>query len=929
MIKKLLSASFLAAFALSATAYEVGEYAYTKVGKFEIIGADLVKNGQFKEGATGMEGWTAIDKNLSLETTFTNAMTGDGPAGSNTMKVLAGQTALTNGMYQTIQIDKGGTYVISLDVMGAAPGYTDLDMTGGNVNYINAYYNTNAALATVDGTNLYYGENANDVLEDGSLGNGICGGYGFSFTETGFTSVSFSIDAPANGYIIIDFRGLSEGLEIANVCCHPALAVYDDRIANDRIAYFQKYLNSEGIEEREYYPDFLECVEAVKGALAENVSPDEMTIHMNNLESVWTEFVAENFENVIDFIPTTDGSSNTGNNSANWMNWTSHNNKLMNDYGGKAPWSWTTDRWAHKQQKGADNKYQSLSNIPMQIQWMRDAGSGWNNIATLTATLSPGTYYWGVSGSGGMMTLNKNRWARSWANECAETKLFFNGDTILVDTLNAARFLDYVVEFKLEENKEVTLGIICNNLNDADGFDVHFINPVLYKLKVAGELSEEQKAYLAAVELQLEALKGRLDVAYGYISEANDTLPWGKATLQEGATEAQARYDAWAALSQDDILGMMDNEEKLNDTIMNSGVRFLNNNYINPFLNMNKPFTDMPGAIVAAEGVLDMRIYASSTKKGDLETSIAASKAMYAEKLKVAFSTEDSLALVNQRESMNALVEEFKLAIDAITLVDIDFNGAEFIETPATDEADAFYTINGAKGSMVFTDITGTNSYLLGYNGTDSLNMLRVGNSEAVVAIEGARVKASDIINIKFDWYAGKLTKAKAGFKVLSEAGDTICALFYSPYDANDDINTLAINYGALPGVGSSTQSDAAIAAASNKTQFDIVLDYGARKMYCTTASSKGTVTTEAVDLPGYTPAKFVLYSNYSVAARRCWFDNLKVLNIAADATDAIESVQVAKPAADGAIYNVMGQRIKKAVKGQLFIQGGVKQIAK
>ena len=75
-------------------------------------------------------------------------------------------------------------------------------------------------------------------------------------------------------------------------------------------------------------------------------------------------FVEANFSNVLNLIPTTDGSANTGNNSANWMNWTAKWNKLSNDYNGKAPWTWTTDRWCHKT---------AAADSPMAIQWMRGA----------------------------------------------------------------------------------------------------------------------------------------------------------------------------------------------------------------------------------------------------------------------------------------------------------------------------------------------------------------------------------------------------------------------------------------------------------------------------------------------------------------------------------------------------------------------------
>ena len=55
-MKKLLSACLFAVVALSANAYKVGDNVYTKVAKFKIIGENLVTNGQFNQGDTGMDG---------------------------------------------------------------------------------------------------------------------------------------------------------------------------------------------------------------------------------------------------------------------------------------------------------------------------------------------------------------------------------------------------------------------------------------------------------------------------------------------------------------------------------------------------------------------------------------------------------------------------------------------------------------------------------------------------------------------------------------------------------------------------------------------------------------------------------------------------------------------------------------------------------
>ena len=266
------------------------------------------------------------------------------------------------------------------------------------------------------------------------------------------------------------------------------------------------------------------------------------------------------------------------------------------------------------------------------------------------------------------------------------------------------------------------------------------------------------------------------------------------------------------------------------------------------------------------------------------------------------YSEENAAAIIAQKAALEAMAVEFKAAIAATTIVDIDFGTQDapacfnVIEgVNSYGELETYYTIEGNKGVMTFSDITGSYPYALGWGSatdettgaviaTDSLGMLRVGNSEAVVNLEGLAVTENTIVNIQFDLYAGNLTKSKVGYKVLSAEDDIICGLFYSPYDGNNEMNTFGIDYNKyIPSVGSSSASNAAIAASSNKTHFDIVLDYGTKTMYCTTISSKGTVTTEAIALPEVAPAKFVLYSNYNNRDRRCWFDNLKVLHISTE----------------------------------------------
>ena len=542
------------------------------------------------------------------------------------------------------------------------------------------------------------------------------------------------------------------------------------------------------------------------------------------------------------------------------MNWTGHYNKLINEYIGNSGWTWTTDRWAHKQAK-VNNVYQSLPNVPMQIQWMRGSTGTWDNIATLTTKLDKGTYFYGVEGQGGMMTLNKNRWMRHSGYECAETQIFLgvDGAATAADTLNCGMlptnaYKSYINKYTIAEDQtSVNVGIRCNQSMDVkNGFDVFFSNPVLYKVLVKGELTPEQKAYLATVETQIAALEGRIQVAEELVAATQTEKPWGKENLQKGIDAVKARLDAWKKYDQDALLELMDegeakyeataalfyveNEyvakdsvytyETLGNVIMNAGVRYLNNEFINVFNNVNVPLTDMPAAIEAAKSVLGERIFTSSSKKGALTAKIADVEALYKAKLAAPYSAENAEALVNAKAELAQMVEDFKAAIASDVLVDINFDGASFVkhEDPNGEE-DTYYTLAGKKGEMKFKEVAealGTTLYELGYRASeeaevDSVGMLRVGSGSANVAFAAIPESTDNIVRVSFDLYFGNLITKSAGYYLTAENGDTICGLVCSKYSNTSLINTHEVDFnGKINAVGSSAASNAAIAAKAD-----------------------------------------------------------------------------------------------------------------
>ena len=945
MKKQLLSIALLSAVVSGAMAHEIGDKVYSNSAKWKITGKNLVTNGDFSD--LSLSGWTAIDETVDKLTTF-SVLAGQGHEGKNEIKVNDGQTDLKNGIFQTITIEQGGTYIVSMKVMNTkAAGFTDFDLTGANTNYINAYYNTDGARATADGTNLSYGT------------DGVCGGYTFSFTTDKFTEVNFPVQAPANGQIVIDLRGLSEGLEICDVTCQAATQIYDTRIPEKRIAYINSVIESDVFSE-DSKAGLQEAIAEVETLISEGAD-EGYDNAMENLDLAWEEFVTANFSNVLNSINT----GADGNYSANWDNWTGKFNKLSSDASAQnavSGWSWSTDRWCHKT---------AAANSPLQIQWMRNSSGTWDNIATNTTTLDKGTYFFGFQGAGGMMTLNKDRWTRSQAKECAETYVFFNNDTtdmFLLPTSNemASTYGNVIYKFEVaEDNTPVTFGIRCNigqGQVAKDGFDVNFYHPVLYKVLVEGERTPEQKTYLANVQTQIDALKGRIEVAEDYVAETQKELPWGKEDLKAGIEEAKKRFDVWDAMSEDDRLATMDNysaeyeatqapyyvdgayvlkdttytdntEKALQNIIMNAGVRYLNNNFITPFVNKNAPLTDLAVAVENANAVYSEPINNSGDKE-TFKAVIDAAQALYNTQLVAPYSQEVVDALVAKKKELSLASDAFIASVKKDVIVDIDFS-TPAREIPATVEGElSKYAIDGTKGTM---NILGTFSaemqkewtqfaYGQGFNDMYT-DVLFVGKGEAEVDL-GYEVKDNDAIIASFDIWYGYLDKAEFGF-YFKDVDNNDIASFCRKAGSAATANLLGLDESAaaISQVGGRNNGNVQgnICKDNNKTHFEVTLNYASKNMFVTTVNKDGKkVIHPTVAMPEGVGKATKLYFNstYGNGERCCWLDNI-VISVIGDVPSGIADVTTATQNAAKAVKKIENGQIVIVKNGKKYTVAG------
>ena len=946
MKKQLLSIALLSAVVSGAMAHEIGDKVYSNSAKWKITGKNLVTNGDFSD--LSLSGWTAIDETVDKLTTF-SVLAGQGAEGKNVIHVNDGQTDLKNGIWQTITIEQGGTYIVSMKVMNTkAAGFTDFDLTGANTNYINAYYNTDGALATADGKNLSYGA------------GGVCGGYTFSFTTDEFTEVNFPVQAPADGQIVIDLRGLSEGLEICDVTCQAAEKIYDTRIPEKRIAYIKSVLKSYDFSNKDGYADLQEAITEVETLMSEGAD-DGYESAMENLDLMWDGFVTANFSNVLNSINT----GADGNYSANWDNWTGKFNKLSSDASAQnavSGWSWSTDRWCHKTAE---------ANSPLQIQWMRGSSGTWDNIATNTTTLDKGIYFFGFQGAGGMMTLNKNRWTRSQAKECAETYVFFNNETtdmFLLPTSNdmASTYGNVIYKFEVaEDNTPVKFGIRCNigqGQVAKDGFDVNFYHPVLYKVLVAGELTPEQKTYLDNVQTQIDALKGRIKVAEDYVAETQKELPWGKEDLKAGLEEAKKRLAVWEAMDETERLDAMndysakydatqapyyvdgayvlkdttytDNTEKaLQNIIMNAGVRYLNNNFITPFVNKNAPLTDLAVAVENANAVYSEPINNSGDKE-TFKAVIDAAQALYNTQLVAPYSQEVVDALVAKKKELSLASDAFIASVKKDVIVDIDFS-TPAREIPATVEGElSKYAIDGTKGTM---NILGTFSaemqkewtqfaYGQGFNDMYT-DVLFVGKGAAEVDL-GYEVKDNDAIIASFDIWYGYLDKAEFGF-YFKDVDNNDIASFCRKVGSAATANLLGLDESAaaISQVGGRNNGNVQgnICKDNNKTHFEVTLNYASKNMFVTTVNKAGKkVIHPTVAMPEGVgkAAKLYFNSTYGNGERCCWLDNI-VISVIGDVPSGIADVTTATQNAAKAVKKIENGQIVIVKNGKKFTVAG------
>lgn len=282
--------------------------------------------------------------------------------------------------------------------------------------------------------------------------------------------------------------------------------------------------------------------------------------------------------------------------------------------------------------------------------------------------------------------------------------------------------------------------------------------------------------------------------------------------------------------------------------------------------------SDVTDATVPLGSTLDRRLQTNSYAPITYSSSVPGIASISDNGLITAISPGKTTITISQQATaanvFTAVQKQFEITVPSggagtvITLADIDYT------EPIVDGA-----VAGSINSMTLTG-----NFEKGFNG-ENTGILRVGNGTGIVGIDPARIGTRDVVTVSFDFYYGNLISRFAGVDLKDQTGNRIAGFYYDRYNGKAQYDDFGFDWSKIPGVGSSSASNNAIAAATNKTTFTITLDYANKIMYAKTSNSqKGEQTTATVPLGTNEPlTQFVLQSNYNNADRRCWFDNLKI----------------------------------------------------
>lgn len=947
MKKRLLLFAAAALTTMSGFALEVGEMVYTPQGRFRITDAtNFCTNGNFESTTDPITGEKLYTGWKSLTNNSFSSFVAVNPAGDNGLSTNSLQCNTFNanyGIYYALSgLSANENYVVSFKVKAAATAVApDAPVT------LQQHYlieDTISHAYDIVGTAKYQISHAPYVNVVGNTGDGVYATAGFvsvggaSMLTGEWQTVSYAIEGDGTTrtwYFVL--KGMPVDMEIADVQVQLAEKGFDDRNSKKILGMAKAIVNAYDWSQKfSKYPTLEEDLDGIKENIinVEDATFDSEKSTVEDLESVVTDFLETYFDDYFNsckantYWPTS--TLKKQRNITSIGDWT----KTLN--GARMGYNWNDN--------GSQNDYLVLGNFGV--------GSSMSTTRIeMTKTLEPGIYVWALDGR---RFAQYTTYVTNYGFDFGAMRLFVGdqkSDSIAIYAKDHSQGTNVVVN--ITEPTTVNIGWECYN----EGYDSYtnggsfeFYNPLL-RVFLTGDYNSDQLKYWSKVKEQVTT--GRTELTKAAANLNNADYKWGKAVLQACVDTVSPKIVTYEALDSAKVIdetyveGCADSavtsvNSKMIYTVYTSAVRdILAAN--RKIVAVNDTLAMLGNAIGQAENLIANRVYSASTMKEQLVSAIANAKQVQTSLMSSDYSEENAQTIKEEIAKLSEAQNTYITAVpdDAVsTLVDIDF---ENDVTGLDDGNDYEKTASvasfvGNKGTMTcsnFMTTTPVNDKGLS-NGTytqcsiipyekgidvnsvkEQAGVLRVGNGDAIVDFETGEMN-NDILRVSMDWYFCRLavnstTGAYIGFYLSDENSEDVSGMYFTPYYSTASYNPceFAISSSSTP---SNTSGDAALISDGNHTKMILCLDYGTKKAQLSTETSSGLTTSEWVDFNGNLIKSFRLTSNYvNYNNRRCWFDNLKIERISADAPDAVSEVKAADAQAKAAA--------KKVVNGQLVIE--------
>lgn len=565
---------------LASMAYEAGDYVLTWTGRYKVAGQNMVVNPSFAN-----VDFTAPDFG------WTNS--GDGYASADSWAIADEGNAVVslssdndNLLFQSVPVEGGKSYIVALKVKSAEA--TSSVVYPGSLNRISAWYKANEA---TDSTIIAKGE----VLPQGE-----------------WTTLQWELKNIENdGVINICFSKIFPGTEITDIEVLRAAEVYDTRVWERKLAYFNAIMASgempEGIEDfQEILGEYIEMM--ADPAMADDI--DQMTSAVGDIETEFENYMllnsADYMDNINKGLFTSWGKTDKTNGTGDWHctgdgRWFTAKNvdRLRYEYPGSYNLPAAT---AAIQKEGVE---------PGRYMFKIDA----NAIAYL-ATKVNGSYY-------------EPNYAMGLNTTTDSCYIYVGADTVKVEPYSNRFVNTYFAFGNVGEDGKLDCGI------HFPGFDGTKVGGVfnLYSpvLRVCGinQAALDRAAYVGRIHAQQVAMAGYFPI-YEELQASTDYI-WGKQALADTAAVYKPLYDASLAYVDADGNDMGIDIPDEYDTELAGYVKALGNTR-SAFTNLNKPYTTLVAYTAEAEAILNApeNAGASAATRTALSDAINQAKALIA-----------------------------------------------------------------------------------------------------------------------------------------------------------------------------------------------------------------------------------------------------------------------------------------------------------